>query len=326
MRVRDTALTALTPLVWGTTYLVTTELLPPGHPLFAALARALPAGLLALLLARRLPAGSWWWKAAVLGVLNIGVFLPLLFLAAYRLPGGVAATLGAGQPMVVALLAIVLLSERLSTWRMVWGLVGLIGVALVVLRADAVFDAVGVAAGLAGAAAMGWGVTLTKRWGLPAGVGPLALTGWQLTAGGLFLLPLTLAVEGVPQVVDRAAVAGYLWLGVFGGLLSYFVWFRGIGRLPVTSVAVLTLLSPLTAAGLGALVLDQYLGTTQVIGFALALAAILAAQISPRRERDPVGTATDPPPAPGSGPPGPRRCMPSRPVTVETPSPAGRVA
>ena len=84
-------LTALAPLAWGTTYLVTTELLPPGHPLFAGLMRALPAGLLAIAIGRRLPRGGWWLKAAVLGILNIGAFFPLLFLAAERLPGGVAA-------------------------------------------------------------------------------------------------------------------------------------------------------------------------------------------------------------------------------------------
>ena len=38
--------TAITPLLWGTTYLVTTELLPPHRPLLAALLRALPAGLM----------------------------------------------------------------------------------------------------------------------------------------------------------------------------------------------------------------------------------------------------------------------------------------
>ncbi|MFD0891591.1 EamA family transporter, partial [Streptosporangium algeriense] len=90
-----TVLTALAPLVWGTTYVVTTELLPRGHPLFAGLLRALPAGLLALAITRTLPKGAWWGRATVLGVLNIGLFLPLLFVAAERLPGGVAATLGA---------------------------------------------------------------------------------------------------------------------------------------------------------------------------------------------------------------------------------------
>ncbi len=52
---------------------------------------------------------------------------------------------------------------------------------------------------------MAGGVVLTKRWGRPAGVGPLTLAGWQLTVGGLLLLPLTLAVEGVPQRIDAGA-------------------------------------------------------------------------------------------------------------------------
>lgn len=92
-----TVATALDPAVWGTTYFVTTAFLPADHPLFAALMRALPAGLLGLLIARRLPHGDWWWKTLVLGTLNIGIFFPLLFVAAERLPGGVAATLGATQ-------------------------------------------------------------------------------------------------------------------------------------------------------------------------------------------------------------------------------------
>lgn len=48
-RVGWTALTAIVPMVWGTTYIVTTHMLPEGHPLFAAMMRALPAGLIALL-------------------------------------------------------------------------------------------------------------------------------------------------------------------------------------------------------------------------------------------------------------------------------------
>ncbi|TDE95982.1 EamA family transporter [Occultella glacieicola] len=284
-----TLATALAPLVWGTTYLVTTQFLPPDAPLFAALMRALPAGLLAVALSRALPRGSWWWRSAVLGVLNIGAFFLLLFVAAYRLPGGLAATLGAGQPLIVAVLAVVLLGQAWSAWRLGWGVVGVVGVALVVLRADAVPDVLGVAAGLAGAASMGLGVTLTKRWGRPTGA--LAFAGWQLTAGGLVLVPLTLVVEGVPAGIDAPAVAGYAWLGVVGGLLAYTLWFTGIGRIPVTSAAMLALLSPVVAAALGALVLGERFEPAQLLGFALALGAIVASQLR-------TGTAT-PPPEPG---------------------------
>ncbi|MFC8096032.1 EamA family transporter [Streptomyces sp. NPDC057301] len=273
------ALTAIAPATWGTTYAVTTELLPPGHPMFAALMRALPAGLLGLAITRVLPRGDWWWRAAVLGALNIGVMFPLLFVAAERLPGGVAATLGATQPLLVAGLAIAALHDRPTVWRWTWGVIGVAGVGLVVLGPDAHLDAVGVIAGLGGTAAMAGGVVLTKRWGRPEGVGPLTLAGWQLTAGGLLLLPLTLAIEGVPQRIDAGAAGGYLWLGSMGGLIAYTLWFRGIGRLPVGASAPLVLLSPLVATVVG-LALGESLSLLQSAGFALALAALLAAQLN----------------------------------------------
>lgn len=290
MKLTATALTALAPAVWGTTYIVTSEFLPPEHPLFASLVRALPAGLLAIALARKLPRGSWWLKSAVLGILNIGAFFPLLFLAAYRLPGGVAATLGAFQPLIVALLVVPILSERLSQWRILWGIVGLAGVALVVLRSSAALDITGVVAGLLGPVSMGLGVVLTKKWGRPEGVSGIALAGWQLTAGGLVLLPVTLLFKGVPQVIDADAALGYAWLGLVGGLLAYTLWFSGIRNLPVTAVAVLALLSPLVAATLGAIVLDEVLTPAQLLGFALALAAIVASQLTPPapRRRDSI--------------------------------------
>ncbi|MFD3943738.1 EamA family transporter [Streptomyces sp. NPDC058579] len=274
-----TLVTALAPVSWGTFYVVTTELLPPAHPLFAGLLRALPAGLIALAIGRALPRGAWWGKAAVLGVLNIGLLFPLLTVAAERLPGGVAATLVAAQPLAVAVLAVAVLRERFSVRRLVWGLVGVAGVGLVVIGPSASFDLVGILAGLGSAVTMALGVTLTKRWGRPAGVGPTAFAGWQLTAGGLFLLPLTLLVEGAPPAIDGRAAVGYLWLGLVGGLFAFVLWFRGVGALPVTSVAVLVLLSPLVAAVLGAALLGQTLGPVQLLGFGLCLAAIVAAQL-----------------------------------------------
>lgn len=281
------ALTALAPAIWGTTYIVTTQLLPEGHPLFAALMRALPAGLVALAITRTLPRGSWWWKSLVLGTLNMAAFFPLLFLSAQHLPGGVAATLGAAQPIVVAFLAVWILGEKLSGWRIFWGLVGVAGVALVVLGPSAAFSPLGLAAGLAGAASMGVGVVLTKRWGRPEGVSAMSLAGWQLTAAGLVLLVPALVVDGVPAGIDGAAVLGYLWLGVLGALVSYTIWFAGIRQLPVTSTALLGLLSPLVAALLGVLIAGESLTPLQLLGFGVALAAMLAGQLAPPRRATP---------------------------------------
>jgi probable blue pigment (indigoidine) exporter len=271
-----TALTAVAPVTWGTTYVVTTEWLPPDRPLLAATVRALPAGLLLVAAGRVLPRGAWWWKAAVLGTLNIGAFFALLFVAAYRLPGGVAAVLGAVQPLVVALLALPLLGQPLRARTFVLGAAGVTGVALVVLTDAARLDAAGVLAGLAGTVCMGTGVVLTKRWGRPVPV--LAFTGWQLAAGGLVLLPLTLAVEGLPSAVTAGEVGGFLYLAVVNTALAYLLWLRGIGLLPADRVSFLALLSPVVAAAAGWVLLGQSLGPLQLAGVVLALGSVVLAQ------------------------------------------------
>ncbi|WP_067696444.1 EamA family transporter [Nocardia jejuensis] len=276
------ALTGLAPLVWGSTYAITTEFLPPDRPLFTALMRALPAGLLLLAVTRKLPHGQWIWKAGVLGVLNIGAFFPLLFLAAYRLPGGVAGVLGAAAPLIALGVASVALNDKLTTRKVAAGAVGMLGVSLVVLRATAALDTIGLIAGLAGAASMAVGTVMTKRWGRPEGVTPLAMTGWQLTAGGILLLPLALIVEGGPPALDARAIGGYLFLGLIGTALAYSLWFRGLARANATSVAFLGLLSPLSAAVIGWIALGQALSPLQVLGMAIALGGTLLGQTTPR--------------------------------------------
>ncbi|SCE66016.1 probable blue pigment (indigoidine) exporter [Micromonospora marina] len=296
----DVALTAAAPITWGTTYLVTAEFLPPDRPLWAGAIRALPAGLLLLALTHRRPHGRWWGRAAVLGALNIGVFFPLLFLAAYRLPGGTAAVLGAAQPLLVAVLTVALLRDRPTRPALAAAVAAPLGVALVVLRPGAGLDPLGVAAGLAGAVTMAAGLVLTRRWGRPPGVGVLAVTSWQLVAGGLMIAPVAAAVEGAPPVPDGPALLGYAWLGLAGTALAYVLWFRGAARLPVSRVSVLGALSPLTAAALGWAVLGQALDPVQLTGFAVAVGAMVLAQMPDRSSRPQPGGDADAPTATGT--------------------------
>jgi probable blue pigment (indigoidine) exporter len=204
----------------------------------------------------------------------------LLFVAAYRLPGGVAATLSAVQPLLVVGTAYVLLGERPTRWQLGWGVAGVVGVGLIVLRGRISLDLIGIAAGLAGAASMAVGIVLTKRWGRPPGIGTPTFTSWQLTAGGLVLAPVALAVEGLPPVPDASALGGYAWLTLIGTALAFLLWFQGLGRLPVTAVSFLALLSPAVAAVLGWLVLGESLTPLQGVGFGLALLSIAAAQLT----------------------------------------------
>lgn len=283
-------LTALAPISWGTTYLVTTELLPAGHPLLAGLVRSLPAGLIALAIGRTLPSGGWWLKSLALGILNIGAFFPLLFLAAERLPGGVAAAVAGVQPLIILGMGALVLRDRIRSVTAAAAVLGAGGVALVVLGPAAELDAIGILSALGGVTATALGMILTKRWGRPSGVGPVAYAGWQLTSGGLFLLPLTLVFEGFPPALDGGAALGYIWLGTVGGLLAYTLWFSGIQHLPVIAPGLLALLSPVVATILGVVVAEERFTAVQAIGLALVLVALVGGQTAalarPRRRTE----------------------------------------
>lgn len=272
----DLLLTAIAPAVWGSTYIVTTEFLAGFSPLLLAMLRALPAGLLLLLWVRQWPAGVWWWRILILGALNFAVFWSLLFVAAQRLPGGVAATVGAVQPLVVIMLAALLLGMQLRPRLVLAALAGLVGVALLVLTPAASLDSIGIAAAFGGAVSMAFGTVLTRKWQPPVSL--LTFTAWQLTAGGLLLLPLAwLPAEAMPAP-DAANGLALAWLGLIGAALTYVLWFRGIARLGPHAVAPLGFLSPVTAVLLGWVVANQSLTASQLLGAIVVIASIWLAQ------------------------------------------------
>ncbi|WP_038208512.1 EamA family transporter [Xenophilus azovorans] len=275
-RTSDLLLTAIAPAIWGSTYIVTTEFLPGFPPMTVALLRALPAGLLLLLIVRQLPAGRWWPRVFVLGALNFSVFWSMLFISAYRLPGGVAATVGAVQPLIVVFIAAALLGSRLRWPAVLAAALGLAGVALLVLTPRASLDAVGVAAGLAGAVSMAFGTVLTRKWQPPVSL--LTFTAWQLTAGGLLLIPVAWALDPAIPVPTAGNLFGLAWLGLIGAALTCFLMFRGISRIDPAAVSLLGFLSPTTAVLLGWVFLNQALSVAQAAGVLLVIGSIWLGQ------------------------------------------------
>jgi len=286
----DALTTALGPVIWGSTYIVTTELLPPDRPFTAALLRTLPAGLLLVLWCRRWPAwGDWvgWRRLMVLAALNIGVFQALLFVAAYRLPGGVAAVVGAVGPLVVMGLTWALDHRRPPGLALVAGALGVLGMAALLLSPGARWDMVGVAAALVGTLCMAAGTFWSRRWRSDLPV--LAFTGWQLLAGGVMLAPVAWAVDPPLPALTSTHIAGYLYLSLAGALVAYALWFRGIARLPSVAVSSLGLLSPVTAVLLGWALLGQAMTGVSLVGMLVVLASILAVQWAMSRAMPPGG-------------------------------------
>jgi probable blue pigment (indigoidine) exporter len=282
----DLLLTAIAPAIWGSTYLITTELLPQGYPLTVAMLRALPAGFLLLLIVRQLPRGIWWGRVFLLGALNFSVFWWLLFVAAYRLPGGVAATVGAIQPLIVIMLARGLLGSPIRALSIVAAIAGMAGVALLILTPNAALDPIGIAAGLGSAVSMGFGTVLSRKWQPPAS--PLTFTAWQLTAGGTLLLPVALWLEPPLPSLTTANLLGFSYLGLIGAALTYLLWFRGLSRLEPSAVSPLGFLSPMTAVILGWSVLGQSLNPMQLAGMVVVLGSVWLSQRAQQSAPAPV--------------------------------------
>ena len=272
----DLLLTALAPAIWGSTYIVTTQMLPAGYPMTVAMLRALPAGVLLLLLVRQLPHGLWWLRIFILGALNFSFFWAMLFVAAYRLPGGVAATVGAVQPLIVVFLASAVLGTKLRAVVVVAALTGMIGVALLVLKPNGALDQSGILAALAGAFSMAAGTVLSRYWQPP--VPPLTFTAWQLTAGGLLLVPVAFWAEPALPQLTLMNWFGFVYLGLIGGAFTYLLWFRGLARLESSVAASLGFLSPLTAVILGWVLLGQQLNLLQMVGMVIVLFSVWLGQ------------------------------------------------
>jgi probable blue pigment (indigoidine) exporter len=270
-------LAALTPIIFGTTYLLTTEFLPPGRPLLAGLMRSLPTGLV-LIIGSPIPPRRWMARFFVLSVLYASGLFPLLFIAAYRLPGGVAAVINSLSPLIVVVISVPLLGSRIRAIQIGAGILGAVGVALLVLQSDARLDAVGLIA-MAGAAIMfSVATVLTKRWGRPEGMTTIGVTGWIFLFAGLTLLPVTLLIEGLPDHLTARNIAGLIYLVLISGILAYAIWFWGLQRLSASAVTFLTLLNPVTAAVLGWVVLDQRLNHWQLLGAIIVLVSVMLGQ------------------------------------------------
>ncbi|MFB2555402.1 DMT family transporter [Herbiconiux liangxiaofengii] len=285
---RWVAVTAIAPIAWGSNYYVTRQFLPDDAPLWGAVLRALPAGLVLLAVARELPRGSWWWRAGVLGTLNVGAFFVLIYAASQLLPTSLASTVMATSAGVLMLLAWPLLGERPRVTGVLGAMVGFGGVAVMLGGAAGVTGTggsipLGVGASLAAMLLSSTGFVLSKRWSSDVRI--LPLTAWQLLAGGLVVLPAALVLEGAPPILDGAAVIGFGYVSLIATALAFAAWFAGLRHLPAGSVGLIGLLNPVTGVVLGTVLAGEVFGQAQAVGTALVLGGVLLGQLRPERLR-----------------------------------------
>lgn len=109
---------------------------------------------------------------------------------------------------------------------------------------------------------------------LARSTGPLALTTATTGVGALLLVPAALLVGGPRTTGDPQALALLLYLGVVTMALAYGLLYAGLRTASGSAATIATLLEPVTAAAVAALVLDERIGLLGLVGTALVLLAV----------------------------------------------------
>lgn len=122
--------------------------------------------------------------------------------------------------------------------------------------------------GAAYAFATAQGEVLARR------TGPLSLTTATTTVGAIALVPLALLVGGPRATADPGVLGLLLYLGVLTMALAYGLLYAGLRTASGSAATIATLLEPVTAAVVAALVLDERIGTLGLLGTGLVLAAV----------------------------------------------------
>ncbi|SBS33206.1 putative DMT superfamily transporter inner membrane protein [Marinomonas aquimarina] len=271
-------LAALAPILWGSTYAAVGLFLTDLAPIWVAVWRALGAGLFLWLFVRRMPR-MHLAKVFVLGFFNIGLFFILLMMAAYRLPGSIAGTLGATLPLLLIVMQWLAQGKTPQLKATLSALVGLCGVVLL-LNPSADLDPIGVACALGATFVVAIATLLTKHWQVNDILG---VATWQLLMSGVLLVPVAWFFEGAPSMIQMPQIPGLVWLVILNTAFGYLIAVNAIKQIGPNAFGMLSLLNPIVAVVLGMWMLQENLGALQWLGIALIIGSLLAANMRSKR-------------------------------------------
>jgi drug/metabolite transporter (DMT)-like permease len=279
---RDWALLGVLSVLWGGSFFFNGLALKGFPPLTLVLLRVSLAALILLPLLRAyridFPAGvSAWAPFVAVALFNNVLPFSLIVVGQTFVTSGLASILNATTPLFTVIVMAASSEEKLSPQRVAGVTIGLIGV--IILRGGFGLDLAGQGMGIALclAAAFSYGIAaLLARRHLGQSP-PLATATFQLIASSVMMAVIAGVVDrpwrlALPDLTTWLAVIG---LALLSTALAYIVFFQILRRSGATNVMLVTLLIPLTAILLGALVLDENISAREIFGALVIGSALL---------------------------------------------------
>jgi drug/metabolite transporter (DMT)-like permease len=228
-----------------------------------------------------------WVLVGASGFLLIGLNYALLYWGAQYISSGLSAVLQAATPAFGLMLAHVLLvdDERFTAWQIAGLLLGVAGVGVIFaeqLNVTGRAAFLGSLAVTASAFCVALGYVIVKKHGTH--LRSIELTTGQMIAGLAPLLVIMFTREGNPLAVrwTTPAIASMLYLAIAGSVIAFRLNYWLLKRMGTTKLLAMSLVEPLIAVLLGAIVLRETLPGGTLLGGACILASTWIV-LAPRR-------------------------------------------
>jgi drug/metabolite transporter (DMT)-like permease len=281
-------------IVWGSTYLAIKVSVRTMPPLLSAGLRFMLAGLLlaAILAARRTPLRVPWRQAgaaAGLGVALLACGVGVVTLAETRIDSSIAAMIAGSVPLQVIIWRTIA-HERIATATRLSAVVGLAGLALIVIPTGVSGGSQAIGLALMLGASMAWstGSFFSSKLALPADT--FVATVYEMLGGGAVLVVAALALGEGGELgrASAASVGAWLYLALFGSLVAFTAYAWLLHNAPISQVVTHQYVNPLVAIALGAVVLGETFDATTIVGALIVIGAVFATIRSESRLPVPV--------------------------------------
>ena len=271
-------------LIWSSAFTSARIIVLQAPPLTISSLRFATAGIIAITIAyalgQRIHLDRKKWRAIIIfGICQNALYLGLFFMAMQRIEASLASIIASAMPLIVGLASALFLGERLGKIGWIGLVAGFIGVALIMgARMSNGIDMVGIIFCIIGVTALAIAALTVHATSSKGNV--FMVVGIQMLIGSLALFIPAILFEVPHFTWTGSLLAAFSYTVLMPGIFATIIWFLLVDRIGATRASTFHFLNPFFGVAIAAVVLDEQLTYTDIIGVLIVMAGIFAVQMS----------------------------------------------
>ncbi|GHA56094.1 peptide ABC transporter permease [Amylibacter ulvae] len=270
--------------IWSSAFTSARIIVQSAPPLAVSSLRFLLAGVIAITIAyamgQRINFSRSQWRAiSIFGICQNAIYLGLFFVAMQTIEASLASIIASTMPLLVAFAATVFFKERLSVIGNLGLITGFLGVLLIMYyRFNGGVDIAGVMLCIIGVVALTIATLTVKSASTQNNL--LMTVGLQMLVGSVALFIPSLLLETWQFDWSPKVIIAFVYTVLVPGIIATYIWFKLVLRIGATKAATFHFLNPFFGVAIAAVILNEQLTQTDVIGVFVIMIGILAVQLS----------------------------------------------